>query len=134
MNEPPPTPRTRVTAAIIEMDGKILLARRTPERALGGTWEFPGGKIDPGETPEACLTRELHEEFDIVVAVGSFVAASVYRYNWGEMELLAYRVRHVQGAFMLHDHDAIAWVAVPDLLQYNLAPADVPIANYLLHQ
>ena len=134
MAQTPDTSRTRVTAAILEQDGTILLVRRASGRVLGDTWEFPGGKIEPGETPEGCLARELGEELGIVVEVGHLVATNVHKYDWGEMELLAYRVRLVAGELVLRDHDELAWVTPVDLLHYHLAPADVPTARHLLHQ
>src|SRR5262249_43671380 len=86
MAHTPDTSRTRVTAAILEQDGTILLVRRPVGRVFRGTWEFPGGKIEPEETPEGCLARELEEELGIVVEVGHLVATSVHHYDWGEME------------------------------------------------
>ena len=70
-----------VTAAIIRKNGKVLIARRARGQHLEGLWEFPGGKIENGETPEACLKRELFEEFGIDVRIGRFIAESCFSYN-----------------------------------------------------
>lgn len=122
----------RVTAAILRRtDGSVLVARRAPGRRLAGQWEFPGGKIEPGESPEACLARELDEELGITVAVGRHVATS--RHDDGQLavELMAYECRLVSGELEPVDHDAIAWVAPARILDYALAVADVPIAQVL---
>ena len=74
-------PLISVTAAILVRDGKILIAQRKSSDHLAGKWEFPGGKIEYGETPEDCLKRELHEEFGIDTRIGVFLAESVYHYD-----------------------------------------------------
>jgi 8-oxo-dGTP diphosphatase len=120
-----------VTAAILEKDGKILLARRRKGDRQERKWEFPGGKIEPGETPEACLARELREEFGIEAEVLDYVGASVYEYGHGAIDLRAYRARHVSGEFSINSHEEIAWVKREDLLSYDLSPADIPIAGLI---
>lgn len=120
-----------VTAAIMEKVGKILLARRRKGDRQARKWEFPGGKIEPGESPEICLTRELREEFGIKAEVLDYVGASVYEYAHGMIDLRAYRVRHVSGEFRVNAHEEIAWVEIKDLLSYDLSPADVPIAKII---
>lgn len=124
------TPR-RVAAAVLEKDGKILIARRMAGDALAGKWEFPGGKLEPGETPPECLRRELAEEFGIDSEIGEFVCASEFEYRHTHIELLAYRVRHKAGEFSLNDHSEIRWVAPSELLSYDLASADIPVARKL---
>ena len=81
-----------VTAAIIERDGKVLLAKRSSTSSLPNKWEFPGGKVESGETPEECLKRELWEEFEIKVIIGDFYRESVYDYDHGSVRLMAYLV------------------------------------------
>ena len=124
--------KKRVTAAVLEKDGLILLARRKDSDALAGKWEFPGGKLEEGETPEACLARELAEEFGIVAEVGAYICSSEFEYNHFHVELLAYRAKHVSGDFVLNDHSAIEWVKPGDILSYDLASADIPVAKALL--
>ncbi|HRI29305.1 MAG TPA: (deoxy)nucleoside triphosphate pyrophosphohydrolase [Chitinophagales bacterium] len=121
-----------VTAAILEKEGKILLAQRPATDRLAGLWEFPGGKIEPHETPQDCLAREIEEELGIKVAVGELLAQTDYRYEHIYIRLLAYRVIYLSGQFCLHHHAAICWVFPPQLLQYPLAPADIPIAEKLI--
>ena len=120
----------RVTAAVLRRGGRVLLCRRTRPANLAGKWEFPGGKIEAGESPEACLARELREELGIEVAVGRLVATSVRARDEPPLELRAYEVEWTAGELALGaDHDAAEWVAPAALLARDLAPADVAIAR-----
>lgn len=120
-----------VTAAVLEEGGRILIARRKKGDRLERKWEFPGGKLEPGETAEACLARELHEEFGIEAEISSFVASSTYEYPHGTIDLRAYRARRISGEFEINSHEEIAWVKPEELLSYDLSPADIPIAELL---
>ncbi|WP_019850252.1 (deoxy)nucleoside triphosphate pyrophosphohydrolase [Desulfitobacterium sp. PCE1] len=120
-----------VTAAIIVKGKKVLIARRAPGEKHAGGWEFPGGKVETGETPEACLRRELSEEFGIETEVQAYIQSSLYEYPQGSIRLLAYQVKILQGDIQLRVHDRYEWVSVNQLLNYELLPADVPIAHYL---
>lgn len=124
--------KRQVTAAVIEKDGKILIAQRRKGSTLGGKWEFPGGKVEPGETAEACLKRELREEFSIECEVGKFIIASNFRYCLVPIELLAYRVKHISGEFKLNEHDQILWVDPSQLCTYEFMPADKSIVELLV--
>ena len=124
----------RVTAAIIRRHGQILLARRQTGGHLAGYWEFPGGKIEDGETPEECLARELEEEFGVEAEVGDFITSSRYAYHEREIELLAYEAELAKERWILDSHDEVQWVTTANLLNYELAPADIPIAEALLRQ
>ena len=122
----------RVTAAIIELDDKILIAQRKSEDDIfGGLWEFPGGKIEDGETPEECMARELMEELEIEVEVGTLITSNKHRYPNGIFELLAYRVQHICGNFVLNDHDEIRWITIDEIFNFKFPPANTPIINYL---
>ena len=116
-----------VTAAVIERDGKILIARRAAAKHLGGKWEFPGGKLEPGETPEACLVRELEEEFGVKTEIGKFIAENIFDYGTRTIRLLGYEVKYISGNFKLNDHDEIAWITRNEFKNYDFAPADLPI-------
>ena len=118
-----------VTAAIIRRNGKILIAKRSSTSSLPNKWEFPGGKIDDGETPEECLKRELQEEFDIIVDVGVYLTESVYQYEQITIRLIAFQVTTDADFETLNAHDDVRWVSAEKLLDYDLAPADVPIAK-----
>jgi len=124
--------KRQVAAAVIEKDSKILLARRRRGDTLGGKWEFPGGKIEPGETPEECLKRELKEEFDIETKIGELVSRTTFIYYLVPIELLAYKTKYISGDLKINEHDEIAWVAAEDLESYNLVRADRPIAKAIL--
>ncbi len=123
-----------VTAAIIVRRGKVFLARRADGGHLHGKWEFPGGKVEPGETPEACLARELKEEFGVTAAVGEVFTEVTHAYGERVVRLIVLRIRRVSGRFVPTEHGAIAWVRPEDLLSYDLAPADIPVARLLVEQ
>ncbi len=122
----------RVTAAVIEKDGKILIAKRRIGDRHGGRWEFPGGKIDVGETPEECLKRELKEELGIEAEVGEFICASSFKYMFVPLELLVYKVRHISGKFRALDHDELKWVEPSELTKYDFVKADVKVVKKLM--
>jgi len=118
-----------VTCAIIEKDGKILIARRAPGKNLAGKWEFPGGKVEDGESPEECLKRELEEEFGIRTKVGKFITSNKHDYSHISIELFAFQTEYLSGNYILSDHDEIEWVRPDCLLNFDLAAADIPIAR-----
>ena len=120
-----------VAAAIIEREGQYLIARRALGEKLAGAWEFCGGKVDPRETPEQCLSRELHEELGIDAVIGDFFTETCHRYAHGEFLLKAYRVPSYTGEITLTVHDQLAWVPVNELTSFDLLPADIPIAQKL---
>lgn len=120
-----------VTAAILIENGRVLIARRRPGAAQAGLWEFPGGKVRPGESPEHCLERELQEELGIRIAVEGFFGESVHAYEDRTIRLLGYRVRKEGGEMALNDHAALAWVALADLGRYRFCPADLPFVEQL---
>jgi len=123
---------TRVTAALIHKDGKILLAQRRKGLSQGLKWELPGGKIEEGENPEACLVRELMEELSVRARVGDLFASSFHDYRDGSVEILAYTVELIDEDFKLNSHERIAWVPFDHLEEYDLAEADKPIIKNIL--
>lgn len=120
-----------VTAALIIKDHKILIAQRAPGENLAGKWEFPGGKIEAGETPQECLKREIREEFDVEVDVLDYFGESIYNYSSGTIRLLAFWCRWIAGDFILKVHSQIAWLDPEELDQYDFAPADIPLVKQL---
>ncbi|KPJ77246.1 MAG: hypothetical protein AMJ54_08670 [Deltaproteobacteria bacterium SG8_13] len=121
----------RVTAAVLEKNGRILIACRGPEDHLAGKWELPGGKVEDGESPEQCLARELFEEFNLTVSLDEYLGASTYRYDHMAIELLVYRVRWESGEPVALVHADFRWVAPAELKQYEFAPADLPFVRKL---
>jgi 8-oxo-dGTP diphosphatase len=122
---------TVVTAAVLEKEGNILLAQRRENVHQGGRWEFPGGKVHPGERLEDALARELLEEFGIMAEIGKKIIVVNYDYKSFRIRLIAFRVYHESGKLRLLDHQRVNWVAPDKLLSYDLAPADIPIAELL---
>lgn len=108
---------------------KVLLARRKLGKHLEGFWEFPGGKIEINETPEECFKRELSEELFILAEINDFFVENIHEYPDKKIKLLAYKVNIIRGDFKLSDHDKIVWVRPEKILTYQLAPADIPIAE-----
>ncbi len=115
----------KVVCGIIYKEGKIFLCRRKPEKSLGGYWEFPGGKVEAGEAPEAALQRELHEELAMEVTIDRYFGTSRYDYPDFSIELIAYCCTFKRSSFTLTDHDAYEWVKPGELLDWKLSPADV---------
>lgn len=121
----------RVTAAILMRGREVFIAQRPPGDRLALLWEFPGGAVEEGETPEACLMREMHEEFGIRVEVFSLFGKSLYRYDHALIDLWAYRVRWTGGQLRPRVHAAVAWVPVRELDRYAFSPADLPFVHRL---
>ena len=124
----------KVTAAILSHEGKLLIAKRRSPDFLANKWEFPGGKIEEGETVEACLERELMEEFEIQVSVGDFVGSSTYHYDHISIELLAFKTLMDSGSITLKEHSAYKWVTVSQLPEFEFAPADIPFVEKLIRR
>ncbi|MGD2097334.1 MAG: (deoxy)nucleoside triphosphate pyrophosphohydrolase [Desulfobacterales bacterium] len=123
-----------VTAAILEKDGKILIARRKADDRQAGKWEFPGGTLESDETPQECLQREMQEEFSIRVTVGQIVGESIYDYEHGTIKLIAYQASWDSGKMMLNEHAAFRWVSPVQLAQFDFAPADRSLVKKLQRQ
>lgn len=121
----------QVTAAVIEKDGKILIARRKKGDHLENKWEFPGGKLEPGETPEEGLRRELEEEFGMNIEVREFIGSSRFTYPHASIELLAYRAVCLSDEWSVREHEEVRWVPVEELGRYDFSEADRPIVEKL---
>lgn len=120
-----------VTAAILIRSNKVLITRRAKGKHLAGYWEFPGGKLDPRETDEECLAREIKEELDICVKVNAFFMENVHRYSNKTIRLKAYFCSFISGDMVLRDHDKMMWVNSSELEDYMFAPADLPFVQRL---
>jgi 8-oxo-dGTP diphosphatase len=123
-----------VTAAIIKnTKGEVLIARRKVGKKLAGYWEFPGGKIEEGETPEESLARELKEEMNLNVRVKDFIGENIHHYEGFSIRLMAYETVILEGDMKLTDHDAVKWVSIEEIGKADeLAPADVPLVKTIL--
>ena len=121
----PQEPRPfRVLAAVLEKNGRWLIAKRKKEDRFGGLWEFPGGKLERGETPEECLARELYEELGIRARVGRYLGSVRYSSPNFAIELIAYRVSHLTGSFRLQDHEEVRWVSPGEVGRFDLTEPD----------
>jgi 8-oxo-dGTP diphosphatase len=122
-----------VAAALVDVDGRVLLCKRPHGKHLAGMWEFPGGKVDKGETPEACLIRELDEELGINVVeacLAPFVFTS-HAYDSFHLLMPLYLCRRWSGVVQAREHEAIAWVRPNQMADYPMPPADAPLVAWL---
>lgn len=118
-----------VAAAIIEHNGKLLLARRKSGVPYPLLWEFPGGKVEPGEDPKDCAIREIREELGIEVAVAGIYDSIFHRYPERDVLVLAYRCHWISGEVRDLEVSAHCWVSPADTANFELLPADVPLAQ-----
>ncbi len=122
----------QVTAAVIVHQRRVLITQRHATDRLSSMWEFPGGKIEAGETPEACLQRELREELEMVAVIGDLIGTSRYHYEHISIELMAFRAFWDGKPFRLVTHQAYRWVMRDQLKNYTFTPADVPFVQRLI--
>ncbi len=121
-----------VTAAILIDNGNIFIAQRQADDKLPSKWEFPGGKVEHGETLQECLKREMKEEFGMDVSVSESFGESVYHYEHGSVKLIAFLTVWEGGACKPTVHQDCRWIPLKDLASYDFAPADVPFVEKLL--
>ena len=120
-----------VAAAVIKKNGKILIARRRPEEKMGGSWEFPGGKLEKNESVYECLEREIKEELNIDIVSGEILEESVFSYPDFDIRLTALSADIISGEIKMTVHDRYEWVIPAEFSFYNFAPADIPICRYI---
>lgn len=134
MSDTPALPTVLVVAvALIDVDGRVLIAQRPEGKQLAGLWEFPGGKVEAGERPEAALIRELREELGIEVSescLAPFVFAS-HAYDSFHLLMPLYLCRRWEGTVVAREHSALAWVKPDRLADYPMPPADDPLVAWL---
>jgi len=118
-----------VAAALVDGDGRVLIAQRPEGKAMAGLWEFPGGKVAGGETPEGALVRELEEELGITVFTGCLLPLTFASHAYGDFHLLMplYLVRQWQGEITPREHAAVKWVLPVELKNYPMPEADLPL-------
>ncbi|MCA1951988.1 MAG: (deoxy)nucleoside triphosphate pyrophosphohydrolase [Hyphomicrobiales bacterium] len=122
-----------VAAALVDADRRVLIAQRPQGKQLAGLWEFPGGKVEPGERPEATLIRELHEELGIIVKESCLAPLTFASHNYPDFHLLMplYVCRRWEGIPRPAEHQAIRWVAPERLRDFPMPPADDPLIPML---
>lgn len=116
-----------VVAAIIEQNGKILLAQRPPHADQAGMWEFAGGKVEQGESQPQALIRELREELGINAQPARYIASHQREVSGRIIHLHAWHVPVYEGEIVAHEHSALAWCLPEEAFNYSLAPADIPL-------
>ncbi|MCQ9677856.1 (deoxy)nucleoside triphosphate pyrophosphohydrolase [Corynebacterium sp. BF-R-2] len=121
----------RVVGAVFVDGDRVLACRKAPGKSLAGLWEFPGGKIEPGESPEGALARELSEELSLTAAVGDKVATTVHTYDFATIELTTFLCTIQSGELVLTDHDATRWVTAAEAQTLDWAPADIPAVELI---
>jgi 8-oxo-dGTP diphosphatase len=119
--------------ALIDADGRVLLAQRPPGKSLAGLWEFPGGKVEPGETPEAALIREMQEELGIDTQASCLAPLTFASHAYDSFHLLMplFACRRWQGIPAAREGQRLAWVAPARLRDYPMPPADLPLIPVL---
>ena len=116
-----------VACAVIERGGLLLSVQRSVTMSLPLKWEFPGGKIEPGEDAAACLRREVREELGVEVHIGAPLPAAAHDYPEFSVVLYPFRCRIASGALTLHEHAAARWLSPADLFSVDWAAADLPV-------
>ncbi len=119
-------------AALLDVDGRVLIGQRPADKQHGGLWEFPGGKVEAGETPDQALARELREELGVDPCPGCLEPFAFATRAESGLVLLLYACRRWDGVVEAREHAAIAWVARIRLLDYDLAPADRELASAVM--
>lgn len=121
-------------AALIDPQGRVLIAQRPAHKALGGLWEFPGGKVEPGESPEAALVRELKEELAVIVEPDALDPFAFASHAYADFHLLMplYTAKDWRGAPVAQEAQALAWVKPAELRAYAMPPADEVLVQRLI--
>lgn len=125
-------PVVKVTCAIIERDGRVLAAQRGEAMSMPLKWEFPGGKLENGEDPPACLIREIREELGVDVEILHALSPVLHDYGTWTIKLLPFICEITGGGIVLHEHRAITWKAPRELLELDWPEADIPVIREYL--
>jgi 8-oxo-dGTP diphosphatase len=123
-----------VACALVDADKRVLIAQRPQGKAMAGLWEFPGGKVEPGERPEATLIRELHEEIGITVSEACLAPLTFASHAYDDFHLLMplYICRRWEGDVTAREGQSLAWVRANKLRDYKMPPADIPLIPHLI--
>jgi len=125
---------TEVVCGIIYKEDRIFIARKKKGKALAGFWEFPGGKIEKNESHEEALERELNEELGMIVSIKDYLGSNHHEYSSKKIKLIAYNCLFIDATLNLIDHDEFKWVIPSDLINYQIAPADIPLINLIIEK
>ena len=122
-----------VAAALVDGDGRVLVCQRPQGKQLAGLWEFPGGKVEAGETPEACLIRELEEELGVVAKADCLAPFAFASHAYADFHLLMplYLLRRWEGFVERREHAALKWARPSELIDLPMPPADRPLLAHL---
>jgi 8-oxo-dGTP diphosphatase len=120
--------------ALVDTDGRVLLAQRPEGKQLAGLWEFPGGKVEPGETPEQCIIRELHEEIGIETDIPCLAPLTFASHSYDDFHLLMplFVCRRFRGIAQPREGQALKWVRPKQMRDYPMPPADAPLIPFLI--
>ena len=123
-----------VACALVDADKRVLIAQRPEGKALAGLWEFPGGKVEPGERPEATLIRELHEEIGITVSEPCLAPLTFASHSYDDFHLLMplFVCRRFRGIAQPREGQALKWVRPKQMRDYPMPPADAPLIPFLI--
>ena len=127
-----PRKRTLVVAGLVAREGRVLITQRRADQALPLQWEFPGGKVEPGEAPAAALARELMEEIGVTVEVGRIWDVLFHAYPAFDLVMLVYACRLVDGEPRAVEVADVAWVVPGELASWDILPADRPLVDRLV--
>ena len=122
----------RVACAIIFHENKILATQRGPQMRMPFKWEFPGGKVEPGETPEQCIEREIFEELRIQIEISGSLESVIYEYPDISIELIPFTAKMTAGSITLREHMTYQWLNIPELNSLDWAEADLKIVEQLI--
>ena len=125
------SPFVQVVAGLMIEEGKILIARRHFHDSNGGLWEFPGGKVEKGESPEQALSRELKEELDLYVKVGTLFGENSFETPRATFELKLYYCKRLSGTIYLTEHSEFAWITLDQIPNYKFLPGDYQFLDML---
>lgn len=121
-----------VVASLIIKEDKVLIAKRsTGDPNVLNKWEFPGGKVESNESEKEALEREILEEFELVITADKYLVNNVCEYPSKTVDLKLYECTYISGDFNLHDHSEYKWINKNELLNYDLAPADIVLAKFV---
>lgn len=120
--------------ALVDADGRVLLAQRPQGKQLAGLWEFPGGKVEPGETPEQCIIRELHEEIGVDTDIPCLAPLTFASHSYDDFHLLMplFICRRFRGIAQPREGQTLKWVRPMQMRDYPMPPADAPLIPFLI--